>query len=126
MATRQPVTTVRPLDASSIASYIFAVLFLLMVLLKGLLGALFAGLLMFCLIHLIAPSLGRKISDVRARMIVALGIGLILIAAISAGVWGLTVLFKVDATSMSNLFQKLADIIDASRAPPVRYPTPTT
>lgn len=115
MATRQPVTTVRPLDASSIASYIFAVLFLLMVLLKGLLGALFAGLLMFCLIHLIAPSLGRKISDVRARMIVALGIGLILIAAISAGVWGLTVLFKVDATSMSNLFQKLADIIDASR-----------
>ena len=115
MANRQPVAAVRELDASSIASYIFAALFLLMVLLKGLLGALFAGLLMFCLIHLMAPVLGRRISDVRARMIVAAGIGLVLIAGISMAVWGLTVLLKTDASSMSHLFQKMADIIDASR-----------
>ena len=77
MASRQPVPTVRPLDASTIASYIFVALFLLMVVLKGLLGALFAGLLMFSLIHLMAPLVGRKISDARARMIVAGVIGLI-------------------------------------------------
>lgn len=115
MASRQPVAAVRALDASSIASYIFAALFLLMVLLEGLLGALFAGLLMFSLIRLMAPFLGRKLSDVRARMIVAAAIGLILIAGISMAVWGLTVLLKTDATSMSHLFQKMADILDASR-----------
>ncbi|WP_426107418.1 AI-2E family transporter [Massilia sp. TSP1-1-2] len=114
MASR-PTLAVETLDASSIASYIFAVLFLLMVLLDGLLGALFAGLLMFSLIRLMAPFLGRKISDVRARMIVAAAIGLILITGISMAVWGLTVLLKTDATSMSHLFQKMADIIDASR-----------
>ena len=115
MANRPPVSTARPLDASSIASYIFVALFLLMVLLQGLLGALFAGLLMFSLIHLMAPLVGRRISDVRARMIVAGVIGLIIIAGISMAVWGLTVLLKTDATSMSHMFQKMADIIDASR-----------
>ena len=115
MASRPPVPTARPLDASSIASYVFAALFLLMVVLKGLLGALFAGLLMYCLIHLMAPMIGRKISDVRARMIVAGVLGLVIIAGIALAVWGLTVLLKTDATSLSHMFQKMADIIDASR-----------
>ena len=115
MANQQPIVTIKPLGMSSIASYIFAALFLLVVLLNGLLGALFAGLLMFCLIHLMAPMVARKTSDARARMIVAGFLGLIIIAAISAAVWGLTLLLKSDATSMSHMFQKMADIIDASR-----------
>jgi predicted PurR-regulated permease PerM len=115
MASKLPIPTARPLDASSIASYVFVSLFLLMVLLQGLLGALFAGLLMFSLIHLMAPLVGRRISDVRARMIVAGVIGLVIIAGIALAVWGLTVLLKTDATSMSHMFQKMADIIDASR-----------
>ncbi len=115
MASRQPIPTARPLDASTIASYVFAALFLLMVVLKGLLGALFAGLLMYSLIHLMAPMISRKISDVRARMIVAGVLGLVIIAGISLAVWGLTVLLKSDATSLSHMFQKMADIIDASR-----------
>lgn len=116
MASKQPVPPVRPLDASSVASYVFVALFLLMVVLKGLLGALFAGLLMYSLIHLMAPKISKRISDTRARMIVAGVLGLIIIAGIGLGVWGLTVLLKTDANSLSNLFQKLADIIDASRA----------
>lgn len=115
MATRQPVSLLRKLDSSTIASYLLVGLFLLLVLLKGLLGALFAGLLMYCLIHLMAPLVGRKISDVRARMIVAALIGTVIIGLIAMAVWGLTVLFKTDASSMSHMFQRLADIIDASR-----------
>lgn len=111
----RPVSLIRPLTASGIASYILMAAFLLMVLLKGLLGALFAGLLMYCLIHLIAPKISSKMSDVRARMLVAGMLGLIIIAAISMGVWGLMVLLKADASSLSNMFQKMADIIDASR-----------
>ncbi len=115
MASRQPPVTQTKLDASSIASYIVVALGLLLILLKGLLGALFAGLLMYCLIHLMAPIVARKCSDSRARMIVAGVIGLIVIAAFSCAVWGLTILVKTDATSMAHMFQKMADIIDASR-----------
>lgn len=111
----RPVSLMRPLTASGIASYICVAAFLLMVLLKGLLGALFAGLLMYSLIHLMAPMISSRISDVRARMIVAGGLGLIIIAAIALAVWGVTVLVKSDASSLSNMFQKMADIIEASR-----------
>lgn len=115
MAVRQPPVTISKLDGSSIASYILAASLLLLVLLKGLLGALFAGLLMYCLIHLMAPAIGKRFGDQRARMIVAAFLGVVLIAAISAAVWGLTMLLKSDATSLSHMFQRMADIIDASR-----------
>jgi hypothetical protein len=46
MASNQPVSNLKKLDPSSIASYLFAALVLIVVMVKGLLGALFAGLLM--------------------------------------------------------------------------------
>lgn len=115
MTISQSVSSIKKLDPSTIASYLFAGLILLMVLLKGLLGALFAGLLMFSLIHLTAPLLGRRLSDARARMLAAATLGGILIAATALAIWGLTVWLKADASSLSHLFQKMADIIDAAR-----------
>jgi len=115
MTISQSVSIIKKLDSSTIASYLFVGLFLLMVILKGLLGALFAGLLMFSLIHLTAPLLGRRLSDVRARMLAAATIGGILIATTALAIWGLTVWLKADASSLSHLFQKMADIIDAAR-----------
>jgi predicted PurR-regulated permease PerM len=97
------------------ASYLLIAAFLLLVLKNGLLGALFAGLLMFSLIHVIAPTLGRRISDARARMIAAAAIGTLLVGLIALLTWGLIVLFRVDANSLTNVFARLADIIDASR-----------
>ncbi|UUZ54313.1 hypothetical protein LP419_39110 [Massilia sp. H-1] len=61
----------KKLDASTIASYLFVAAFLLLVLLKGLLGALFIYLLVYSLIHLMAPFIGRKFSDARSRTIAA-------------------------------------------------------
>lgn len=106
---------VKKLDSCTIASYIVTALFLLMVLLKGLLGALFAGLLVFSLIHLMTPILGGKISDERARTVAAAAIGTLLIATLMLAVWGMITFFKGDASSLTNLFKKMADIIDASR-----------
>lgn len=115
MTISQSVSMIKKLDFSTIASYIFAALFLLLVMRQGLLGALFAGLLMYSLIHLMAPLLGRKISDARARMIAAGAIGLVLIAGMAVALWGVTVLLKTDASSLSHLFQKMADLIDTAR-----------
>ncbi|WEF35113.1 AI-2E family transporter [Pseudoduganella chitinolytica] len=105
----------RKKELSNIASYILVALFLFLALLKGLLGALFAGLLMYSLIHVIAPAIGRRISDARARTIAAAAIGTILIALLGLAIWGLVTLFKIDANSLTNAFRKLADVIDASR-----------
>lgn len=109
------IKPVKPLDACTIASYIVAALFLLMVLMRGLLGALFAGLLVYSLVHLIAPSLKGRISDARARMVAAGAIGIVIVALLTVTIWGVVVLLKVDANSITALFQKMADIIDASR-----------
>ena len=110
------MTILKKLDASTIASYVLATLFLLLVMLKGLVGALFAGMLVYSLVHLIAPRLAGKISDGRARMIAAGAIGVVTVALLTLSIWGIVVLLKVDSASITGLFQKLADIIDASRA----------
>jgi len=109
------MSIVKKLDPCSIASYILMALFLLMLLLKGLLGALFAGLLVYSLIHLMTPILGRKISGERARMLAAAAIGIALIAVLTLAIWGMVTFFKGDASSLTSLFKKMADIIDASR-----------
>ncbi|MFT5644361.1 MAG: putative PurR-regulated permease PerM [Janthinobacterium sp.] len=103
-------------DHCRIASYIMMALFLLMVLVKGLLGALFAGLLVYSLIHLTTPLLARHISGARARMLAAAAIGTLLIAVLTLAIWGAVVFFKGDASSLTNLFKKMADIIETSRS----------
>ena len=102
-------------DVADAASYIFTALFLLLVLIKGLLGALFAGLLVFSLIHLMTPVLGRRFTSGRARMLAAATIGAILIAVLTLAIWGVVAFFKGDASNLTHLFKKMADIIDASR-----------
>ena len=77
----------KPTDPVVIASYILTGIMLWLVLYKGLLAALFSGLLVYALVHLLAPVLGRQISDQRQRMIaVALLSGLI-VTVLAGGVW---------------------------------------
>ena len=109
------MNSLKRLDASSIASYILTALFLLMILMQGLLGALFAGLLVYSLVHLLAPYLRGRISDARARVVAAGAIGALIVALLTATIWGVVVMLKVDANSITALFQKMADIIEASR-----------
>ncbi|MES2319572.1 MAG: AI-2E family transporter [Pseudomonadota bacterium] len=110
------MTILKKLDACPIASYILATVFLLVVMLKGLLGALFAGLLVYSLVHLIAPRISGRLSDSRARAVAAGVIGIVIVALLTLTIWGIVVLLKIDAASITGLFKKMADILDASRA----------
>ena len=86
-----------------------------LVLYKGLLAALFSGLLVYALVHLLAPVLGRQISDERQRMIaVALLSGLI-VTVLAGGVWAI-ISYVSDPEQIALLLQRTADIIQASRA----------
>jgi predicted PurR-regulated permease PerM len=104
------------LDASAIASYILMGVCLLLVLMKGLLGALFAGLLVYALVHMMTPMLSRKISDGRARLVAIAFISAVVIGVLSAAIWGMITFFKGDAGDMTSLLKRMADIIDTSRS----------
>ncbi|OGQ52569.1 MAG: hypothetical protein A3J24_07090 [Deltaproteobacteria bacterium RIFCSPLOWO2_02_FULL_53_8] len=98
-----------------VASYILAACTLVLVLRQGLLAALFSGLLVYSLVHLLVPLLGKKISGQRAKMLaVALLSGLVVLMLLLM-IWGSISFLKSDASSIPVLLQKMADIIEASR-----------
>lgn len=103
-------------DGPVIASYILTGVMLLLVLYKGLLAALFSGLLVFALVHLLAPVLGRKISGERQRMIAVAILSGLIVTALAGGIWGIFDYFTSDAERTTRLLEKMADVIHASRA----------
>lgn len=103
-------------DGPLIASYILTGVMLLLVLYKGLLAALFSGLLVFALVHLLAPVLGRKISGERQRMIAVAILSGLIVTALAGGIWAIFDYFTSDAERTTRLLEKVADVIQASRA----------
>ncbi|HYD96791.1 MAG TPA: AI-2E family transporter [Noviherbaspirillum sp.] len=101
---------------TTIASWLLAAVALFIVLHKGLLAALFSGLLVYSLVHVLAPVLGRNISDQRARMIAVAILGIVIVLLLSLSVWGAVAFFQSDAGNIGTLFKKLADILEASRS----------
>lgn len=107
----------QPLKAgpSVLASYVLIGIALLVILWQGLLGALFAGLLVYSLVHMLAPRLERNISNRRARIIAVAALGTLVVSALSLAIWAGISFLQSDAGSPQSLFQYLADIIEASR-----------
>lgn len=102
-------------DKYAIASYLLVAAALLLVLKLGLLTALFAGLLVYSLTHLMTPFLMKKISGPNASMFAVAALSIFIIAALTLAIWGAVAFFRSDAGNMHTLLQKLADIIDVSR-----------
>jgi predicted PurR-regulated permease PerM len=100
---------------TKIASYVLAAFALLLVLHAGLLAALFSGLLVYSLVHMLSPVLGKNISDERARLIAAIVLGTAIVLLLSAAIWATVSFFQSDAGNMQRLLQKMADILEASR-----------
>jgi predicted PurR-regulated permease PerM len=98
-----------------IASYILAGCALLLILQQGLLAALFSGLLVYSLVHLLAPMLGKRISGQGARMLAVAMLGSLIVLSLSAAIWGTVSFFYSDAGNPQMMLQRLADIIDSSR-----------
>ncbi|MEN9983716.1 MAG: hypothetical protein RI918_1685 [Pseudomonadota bacterium] len=109
-------TTPKPLSKSEIASYISAAVALFAVVKFGLLVALFAGLLVYSLVHLLAPAIEKRYSGNTSRTIAVVLLSAVIILAISAALWAAVVFLRSDASNLHNLLQKLADMIEASRS----------
>ncbi|HJV53639.1 MAG TPA: AI-2E family transporter [Noviherbaspirillum sp.] len=102
-------------NLSIVASYLLAAVALVIVLRHGLLASLFSGLLVYSLVHLPTPLLGKNISDQRARMIAVALLAAIIVVLLSLAIWGAVTYFQRDVGSVQVLMRKLADIVEASR-----------
>lgn len=97
------------------AAWALAVLLLYLSLALHLLPALFAGLLVYELVWLIAPVLQRQLSGHRAIVASAIAIALAVIALVSLASAGLIAFLRSDAGSLPKLFAKLAEVVEHAR-----------
>lgn len=102
--------------ASDYASWILSGLALLLVLHVRLLPALIAGLLVYQVVHLLAPLLARHIPGLRARL-VAVGMIVLLVVGTTLGcAFGILAFMDSEGGSFAALLSKMAEILDTSRA----------
>lgn len=98
------------------ASWILAGIAMVAVLRLHLLPALLAGLLVFELVHLLAPRLQRHFASDRARLAAVALLATLVVGATAAGAIGAIAFFKSDAGNLGGLFGKMAQIIEDARS----------
>ncbi len=101
---------------SEYASWILAVLIMLLVIEVHLLPALIAGLLVYELVHVLAPFFARHLSSTRARALAVGLVVLLVVSAVAAAVLGLIVFMNSEGGSFAALLAKMAEIIETSRS----------
>ncbi|MET3108913.1 putative PurR-regulated permease PerM [Oxalobacteraceae bacterium GrIS 2.11] len=98
-----------------IASYLLALLAAVVILKAGLLLALFSGLIVYSLVHLMTPFVEKKIRFVRARLLVIVVLAIVVISCLTALIIAAISFARSDAGSVHMMLQSMAGIIEASR-----------
>jgi predicted PurR-regulated permease PerM len=80
-----------------------------------LLSALFAGLLVYQLVYVLAPVLQRRVSSERSRMAAVAVLTVFVVGALGLAIFGAIAFFRTDAGSLAGLLQRMADIIEGAR-----------
>jgi predicted PurR-regulated permease PerM len=102
-------------SASEIAAWLIAAGILILVIVLHLLPALLAGLLVFELVHVISPIVGRRLSNQRAKLIAVALLSLTVISLLILAAVGIVAFFRSDTGNLPALFAKMAQIIEDSR-----------
>ena len=105
----------RPATRPEIAAWLIAGTLLFLVLWLHLLPALLAGLLVYELVHLMAPLLQRRLSGERSRLLAVLVLASVVVALLTAAILGAVAFFRSDAGSLTALFDKMAEIVEGTR-----------
>ncbi len=98
-----------------IVSFVLAGAALLLLLHVGLLAALYSGLLVYALVHLIAPPLSSRMSNQKAKLISVAVLGSVIVLLLTVGAWVPLAFFLSDDGSYPVLVKKMADLIELSR-----------
>ena len=98
------------------ASWILAGLAVFAVLQLHLLPTLLAGLLVFQLVHMLAPRLQMHFANERSRLVALFLLTLLVVGAMTAVVVGALAFFKSDSSHIAVLFGKMAQILEDARS----------
>lgn len=99
-----------------VASLVLIGLALVLVLRLHLLAALLSGLLVYELVHMLAPVLHRRFFGRRPRMVAVALLAALIVGLITAAIVGSIAFLKSDAGSLPALLDKMGDIIERARA----------
>lgn len=105
-----------PASRIRIASWLIAALVLLLVVHLHLLPALIAGLLVYELVHILAPKLGRVFQGYAAKQAALVLLSVIIVGALIGAGLLLAALLRGDGGGFATLGGRLADIIERARA----------
>jgi len=111
-----PATHASKPSPVEIASWVLVGAALLLVLRLHLLTALLAGLLVFQLVHMIAPLLQRRFFGRRPRMVAVALLAAVIVGLITAAVIGIIVFLRSEAGSWPAMLHKIADILERAKA----------
>ena len=101
---------------ADIAAVVLTAAGLILAIVLHLLPALFAGLLVHSLVHLLAPRMfGSKVDPALARVGVVIVLTLIVLGLTAILVGGATAFYRREGADLASLLQKMADIIDGAR-----------
>jgi predicted PurR-regulated permease PerM len=114
MTAARPSTRQRPTPVE-IASWLMMAAALLLVLRIGLLTSLLAGLLVFELVHIIAPVVERRLFRRGHRMVAVALLAALIVALVTAAVIGIVAFVRSDAGTFPALLSKMAEILDKAR-----------
>jgi predicted PurR-regulated permease PerM len=104
------------LSAIEIGSYLLAFAGMWAVLHFKLLGALLAGMLVYQLVHTLAPSIERHMSSQRARWVAVVVIAGVVVGGLGALCIGIVEHFEHTVPNIQNLLDQVMQIVDQARA----------
>ena len=100
-----------------IASYMLVALALILILMVNLVPALLAGLLVFQLVHALAPHIKlQNLHGKRARLVVVALLATMVTAVVVGIIMALVLFFSTGEETLTQLLRKMAEILETSRA----------
>src|SRR2546423_11239478 len=105
----------RKASSVEIASWILTGLLLVLVLELHLLTAFLAGLLVYELVHIIAPQLQKRLFGEGARLVAVALLATFIVGLITAAIFGVIAFLRSESGSLPAMIQKMADILERAR-----------
>ncbi|MCE5233640.1 MAG: AI-2E family transporter [Mizugakiibacter sp.] len=106
----------QPPSAFRIAAWLLAFAALLLVLRLHLLSAILAGLLVFQLVHVLAPLLQRRLTGERARLIAVALLAGAIVGLLTLAIVAVSAFFRSDTGGLQVLFGRMVQILDQVRS----------
>ena len=105
----------RTITQLDIAAWIIMAVAMIFILRYNLLPGLLAGMLVFELVHVIAPYIGQRFSSYISKVIAVSLLAVIIVGALTLLGLGLAAFFRSDSGSLTTLIARMAQIIEDSR-----------